>query len=314
MLLNLIPYLKLIRWNNLLMLLVSFVITRFLVIGLLFEEQPAGGSFFFYTTITLLIAAAGYALNDYFDVEIDRVNKPERMILGIEIPIGYGKSLAAGLYIVALIITCIYSYRIFSLIPLVIFIAAGLTTCLYAAKLKRSLFAGNIAVAFLSSGPVLIPWIFEIRISSSNASEPMGNIISLIFAALFAFAWVLHLMREIAKDAEDMQGDRAFGCNTIPIYLGIPKTRKIIFSITLVSSAMALAASWICFTSECYISAVLLSVLVFIPHFYLLLRIPSASESSHFAAISRFIKWLMAAGLLATCVVSLEIHSLLILS
>ncbi len=84
-------YLKLIRYQNLLFIvLIQFIMRQIVLLPILqkygFETTYASGMLGLLILSTVMIAAGGYALNDYFDVKIDSINHPENQVVGKIIP------------------------------------------------------------------------------------------------------------------------------------------------------------------------------------------------------------------------------------
>lgn len=157
----------------------------------------------------MFVTAAGNIINDYFDVKIDRINKPERVL-----PAGkLSPNSALLLYILFSIIALLLSAEI-NLSAFLIVVFACLMLFLYSYKLKKIILMGNLTVAFFTG----LAFIF--------GGVAVGNWQAGIFPALFAF--FVNLIREIVKDAEDVKGDKMAGVVTLPQKY---KTEKVIFII-----------------------------------------------------------------------------------
>ena len=155
----------------------------------------------------MFVTAAGNIINDYFDVKIDRINKPERVL-----PAGkLSPNSALLLYILFSIIALLLSAEI-NLSAFLIVVFACLMLFLYSYKLKKIILMGNLTVAFFTG----LAFIF--------GGLAVGNWQAGIFPALFAF--FVNLIREIVKDAEDVKGDKMAGVITLPQKY---KTEKVIF-------------------------------------------------------------------------------------
>lgn len=148
------------------------------------------------------ISAGGNSINDFFDLEIDRVNKPHRPLPRGEI----SRSSALGFSIFLFLLGMILSLWVSRLSILVALSASGLLL-VYSWFLKRRFLWGNLAVssvcalAFLYGG-----------LATSDFR------LSLVPAA---FALLFHLGREVLKDVEDLKGDSSAGASTVPIQLGV---------------------------------------------------------------------------------------------
>ena len=177
---------------------------------------------FYFTTLVFfagiaasLVAAGGNIINDYFDIEIDRINRPNRPI-----PSGrLNKNEAIFLFLffnfLALIISIILSYTIAIFIFVTIIILF-----LYSKFLKKIQFIGNITVALCTA----LVFIFGGLIA--------GNIMGAVLPAVFAF--LINFIREILKDMEDIQGDKKLKLSTLPIKYGIAISKRIILIISLI--------------------------------------------------------------------------------
>jgi len=173
--------------------------------------------------IVALITAAGNVINDYFDIEIDRVNRPDRPI-----PSGTVTPRAARAYAVTLFLAGLFLCFFTSPLCMAIAIINSVLLALYAAWLKRTLLLGNIAVAYLSGSM----FIFGAALAGTDA------IIRVIpFAVMTFFAM---LARELVKDAEDVEGDRASGAVTLPIRSGIRMTVVIALLCGILAAASSL--------------------------------------------------------------------------
>ncbi len=157
-----------------------------------------------------LVNAGGNIINDYFDVETDKINRPNRPL-----PSGVLTTQAAlSEYIFLTIFALIISYYYLSLIAFTIVFLTAATMFLYSAKLKSIPLIGNIVVAF----SVGLAFLF--------GSVVVENINCGIIPALFAF--LITLMRELVKDAEDIEGDNSADISTYPIKYGVNATIKIV--------------------------------------------------------------------------------------
>ncbi len=157
--------------------------------------------------VVTLVTAAGNVINDFFDVEIDRVNRPDRPIPSGQVSLPAARVYAATLFLAAILV-CLFTNEL--CIAIAVFNSVLLIG--YAARLKRTPLFGNIAVSYLAASMFLfggalggVPGLFHV----------------IPFAVMTFFAM---LARELVKDAEDVEGDRASGAVTLPIRYGIPVT------------------------------------------------------------------------------------------
>ena len=176
--------------------------------------------------VVTLITAAGNVINDYYDVEIDRVNRPDRPI-----PSGQVTLPAARAYAITLFLAGVLVCFLTNVLCIAIAVVNSLLLVAYAARLKRTPLLGNIAVSYLAASMFLF--------GGALGGLP-GLFLVLPFAAMTFFAM---LARELVKDAEDIEGDRASGAVTLPIRQGIPFTMYL----ALFCAVLGVAASLVPF-------------------------------------------------------------------
>lgn len=166
--------------------------------------------------IVFLITAAGNVINDYFDADIDRINRPERPI-----PSGTVSPIAARGFAVTLFLSGILVAFFTPPLCLAIVLINSFILFLYAAKLKSMPVVGNAAVAYLAASIFLFGGAF----AGGNALVLMLPLVAITFLAT--------MVREILKDAEDVDGDAAGGADTLPIRIGIQSTTRIALGFAL---------------------------------------------------------------------------------
>jgi 4-hydroxybenzoate polyprenyltransferase len=265
---------RLVRLPNLALLLLSqvLVIFRLLEPGWLSSPESVR-KMAFLLLATLASAAAGYVINDYYDIKIDILNKPGRVVVGRFL--SRRKALFAHL---ALVSTAIAFGTAASVRAGAVVLFCCFWLWLYSNKLKRLPLTGNLSVAILAAVSLYLP---ALLVPARDGQ--------LVLFCLFAF-WMT-LIREIVKDMEDIRGDERYGCRTLPIVLGIPATRRILYGIgpgfllTFLLAARSLPLIW-----SFYSLALSLALMLFY------LRLSQTDTRKGFAALSRFCKWIMLAG------------------
>jgi len=168
--------------------------------------------------IVSLITAAGNVINDYFDVAIDRINRPERPI-----PSGLVSPVAARCFAVTLFLAGVLVALFTPVLCLAIVVINSVILVLYAAKLKSMPVIGNAAVAYLAASIFLFGGAFA-----------GGNAVVLMIP-LAAITFLATMVREILKDAEDVDGDTAGGADTLPIRIGIRPTTRVALVFALIA-------------------------------------------------------------------------------
>ena len=191
---------------------------------------------------TLFIAAAGYIINDYFDVKTDRVNRPDRVVVGRTISRRIAMTLHMTLSSIGLLIALFIAWKAgnWKLCGIQLFSIVALW--FYSTQLKKQLLSGNILIAFLAALVPLTAGLYEFASGALLSLNQLdyyipgaGSLLlkkgALLVTGYAIFAFLSNLIREITKDVEDMDGDRAAGCKTLPIVIGETQTRFIILSL-----------------------------------------------------------------------------------
>jgi geranylgeranylglycerol-phosphate geranylgeranyltransferase len=161
-----------------------------------------------------LVMASGNILNDIYDIEIDKINKPLRPLPSGKITIKE----AYGLYLVFIIVSVVLSFLV-NQAALIIVLISILLLFLYSKYLKRILLVGNITIAFLTG----LVFIF----GGAIVENPSAAIVPAVFAFL------INLIREIVKDMEDVEGDTKAEVITFPVKFGFQKSKYVILFISL---------------------------------------------------------------------------------
>jgi len=200
--------LRLTPFSNLLIIGMAQYFTAFFLIG---TNTVTDWRLLLLSVSTVMIAAAGYIINDYYDVKIDLINKPERVVVGKGITRRYAILFHTFLSMGGVFFGLILSWQI----GVINFISAFLLW-FYSNNLKRQPFIGNLTVALLTGFSIaLINWLYRSHLVLIN-----------VYAT---FAFFITLVREVIKDMEDLKGDNIYGCKTLPILLGVRKTKNLLY-------------------------------------------------------------------------------------
>ncbi|HBZ34001.1 MAG TPA: hypothetical protein DEO38_02755 [Bacteroidales bacterium] len=247
-----INYFRLVRYKNLLFLaLALWCMHRCVAIPILAsygfsaESVPLSTWHFALLVIAVLcIAAAGYAINDYFDVKIDAINHPVNRLVGVSIDRQTAARIHQVLSVIGIICGLTVSADLRSMMLAVIIILVPGMLWFYSASYKRQFLIGNIIIALATSLAILLMAIAHI----AALKHQYGNEILMqtpIVPALYTyigcfalFAFLITLIREIIKDMEDQAGDREMECRTVPIVLGDTKTKIVVISLILITIAI----------------------------------------------------------------------------
>ncbi|NLL28396.1 MAG: UbiA family prenyltransferase [Bacteroidales bacterium] len=303
---KILAYIKLFRVPNLLIMAVIMYFFKYFLFdaALGYENMEAPLSnlqFALFVLMFVFLAAGGYALNDYYDIGMDEINRPEKTVLRNILPLNTGINsffilttigLAAG-FIVAFNINNITLY----FIP--IFIAA--LYWFYSTKYKREFLVGNFVVAFMAALNVCLIYLYYIFafINIGNLPVimiPYMNKITLIYSS---FAFVITFIREIVKDICDEEGDKKFNCSSLPIKLGLKKTKNILIVISLfVAITLVYFGVYSFKLNKSYLFYYIWILLV--PFWiFIIINLFKAKEKKEMHDISSFLKIYMLAGIIS---------------
>lgn len=260
-------------WNLLIIGLAQYFVARYLIA----PESVFDVRLFELTFSTMLIAGAGYVINDYYDVKIDLINKPERVIIGKSIPRRYALLFHTVLSLTGIAMGFWLSWRI-GLINLF----STFMLWLYSNALKRLPFIGNFTVALLTGISVFVV----------NVLFPPLLILTGIYSG---FAFFMTLVREIIKDLEDLKGDDTFGCKTLPIVWGIRKTKFFTYFLLILFAAVVFGVhQWVS-----PLPMMFFAWFLFLPAMVLFAWLIRADTRKDFYQLSQFCKIIMVAGILS---------------
>lgn len=211
----------------------------------LIAGAPFGMPVIYALISTFLICAGGMVINDYFDVEIDRVNKPARPI-----PSGKISKTKALIFSVALSIAGIAVSYLINIVSFAVAILASALLILYAWRLKKVMLVGHLNVSML----VALTFIY-------------GGLINLNYLPVLSLA-ILALLsnvgREIYKSIEDVLGDKNAGVQTLPIKYGVIRARVMASLFVLFAIILSFAPYFLNIFSQVYLFFVAIADIIFL--------------------------------------------------
>lgn len=297
-------FLRLIRLPNLFFIFLTQFLFYFCILKPVVKIVAIDQMQFILLTITsILIAAAGYIINDYFDVDIDQVNKPKKNVVdfivsrrwailwhfvlsGIGVLLSLYISWKTGLwYIVIANLACV-------------FLLFG-----YSVSLKQKLLSGNIVISLLAAWVILVLCLSEFHFSFEGkidaASLHAQNEVMKLGFLYAGFAFVTTLIREAIKDMEDVEGDERYGCKTMPIVWGIPAT-KVYVAVWLIVLVAVLVVIQVYVIRFRWWLPILYSLLFIIaPLGIIFFRLFKAKSPRDFHSLSNMNKYIMLSGILS---------------
>lgn len=292
---------NLIRWKNLIIIgLAQYCVEYFLILPGLNEYglYPYLTDFHFFLLVvcTMLIAAGGNVVNDLYDVEIDKINKPTSRIVSERVSIPdtyrfYFMIVGAGAVIAIFLALQLGRLSLFLIYPIAVVMLWS-----YSRWFKRLPLTGNLIISIFTGCVPLILLVPEWK----NVISP-GFRTSIYLFTVFGFsyfAFITNLIREIIKDLEDMEGDKAFGAITIPAYFGVKISKRIVLSLTGIM--MFTFILWVVFLynfMDTY-EIIYFLALIILTTVYLLILLNKAKVKRDFHKASVWMKILMVLGLL----------------
>jgi len=301
-------FFRLIRWPNLVFIVLTQVLFYYCILlpdfngrYISFENTLRPAWFYLLSLSSVLIAAAGYIINDYFDLNIDRVNKPDRLVVDKIIKrrwtilwhwILSGLGVLIGAYV---------SLKVHN--P---FVALGNFGCVillwfYSTTFKRRLLIGNVLISLMTAWVILVLYVAEFKLAVFRDPVYHHTLARLFkFASLYGgFAFIISLIREVVKDIEDMDGDARYGCRTMPIVWGV-NAAKVFAATWLVVLIGSLAViQFYVLQNGWWIILPYCAFLIIVPLIWILRKLYKAGTQAEYHLLSGYIKAVMLAGILS---------------
>lgn len=260
-------------WNLIIIALAQYLTAAFLIdFSTILDPK-----LFILSGSTVMIAAGGYIINDYYDIKIDLINKPHRVVIGKSITRRYAILFHTLLSFSGVVLGFILSWKIAA----VNFVCATVLWW-YSNRLKRQPFVGNFVVALLTGIAI---WLVD-------SLYKTGHMLIICYAL---FAFFITLIREIIKDMEDLKGDETFGCKTLPIVLGMRRTKYFIYGILMLFLLSVTMINY--FIEDLPVEFFLL--FLFVPMLWFVLRLIHADTKKDFTWLSGFCKIILLLGILS---------------
>ena len=245
---------NLIRIRNVSIVFIGVLVGALLVTG---EGEPLPVRVFVAALTAAIITGGGNALNDYFDLMIDKMNKPDRPIPSGRIQKSDALMLSVGLLLVGLGLSKTINEYCLVLAALNVVILV-----VYAAYSKKMLFIANLGVSYLVASVFIFGALATVD-AGGRASFTQINIALILTACAF----FMTLAREIIKDIEDIEGDQKMYSKTLPIVLGVRKAKimaGIFAGLAIILSIIPLKAGYPNLNLRVYGTLITVSDLTFI--------------------------------------------------
>lgn len=297
---------RLIRWQNLLFsALIVWLMEKMVAVPLLdralFGEQLPGWILILLMLSVVFIAAGGYAINDYFDVRIDNINRPERLIVTRDISKQQAMLIHQVMTALGAVLGLVAAWFTRSWTLCIIYVFVPGLLWFYSSSYKRQFIVGNLIISFSAA---LVPLLVAIANAGYMRHRYGAEVMQYstickeiyVWIGFFAlFALLTTLVREILKDLQDQTGDRELECHTMPILIGETWTKVILTVLILLIAALACYAVFCLMPFEHSWSSMPVRYLTFgllIPlccELYLLWRAQLPSEYRYAQGLMKFI-------------------------
>ena len=239
---------RLVRWSNLLFLAtLVWVMEKWVAVPILnkaaFGEQLPWYLLLLVMLATVLIAAGGYVINDYFDVKIDRINRPDEVIVTRSVSKPAAMRLSLILSGIGIVCGLAVAAILRSMTIGILFILIPGLLWFYSSSYKRLFMIGNLIIALLAAvTPLLVAMVNVAQLQLLYATIlPYTTLVHDLYAWLggFAlFAFLLTWIREIIKDIQDQMGDRELECHSMPVVWGELWTKVFVTGLIVLTLAV----------------------------------------------------------------------------
>lgn len=296
-------FLKLIRLPNLVFIIFAQSLFQFCIYYSIYKGRIPDGDiwqFMLLVIASVFIAAAGNIINDYFDINIDLINKPHKVVLGKIISRRWALAWHFILSGLGIIITAIAVnplsrwYLVFANIGCVILLI------FYSARFKRDVLIGNIIISLLTAWTVMLIFLSKYSFADAFNNVQYEQLRFFRFAVLYSgFAFIISLMREAVKDIEDMPGDAKYNCKTMPVIWGINATKVYIAVWLMILIIVLLVIQIYVMQFQWWLAVVYCILFIITPLFFIFKKLLKAIITSDYHKLSKLIKLVMLTGILS---------------
>ncbi|MEO7264028.1 MAG: geranylgeranylglycerol-phosphate geranylgeranyltransferase [Ferruginibacter sp.] len=299
-------FFRLIRWPNLFFIALTQSLFYFCVYQSLLTDKS--GTHFLFCLLcmaSILIAAAGYIINDYFDMHIDAINKPAKVVVDKLVKRRWAIIWHLVFSLAGLLISVYISYKTHTWIIAIANLGCVVLLWFYSTTFKKKLLSGNIIIAALTAWVIVVVYFFAGAGLPDMAGWLDGKYnfdvkkfykLTILYAS---FAFIVSLIREVIKDLEDMDGDAKYNCKTMPVIWGVPPSKVFIAVWLVVCIASLTVLQLYAWQLGWWIVVLYSLVLIIIPLLYILKKLYPATSSADYHKLSLAIKAVMFFGILS---------------
>ncbi|HFG0470743.1 geranylgeranylglycerol-phosphate geranylgeranyltransferase [Flavobacterium psychrophilum] len=299
-------YLKLIRYQNLIMIALMQLIVLFGFLKM--QDIPLALALWQYYLLiisTVCIAAGGYIINDIMDQDADTENKPKKVIIGKTIT----EALAYNLYVLFTVIGVGVGFYLSRLIMrpnfVTVFILCAALLYIYATNLKQIMILKNVIVASLLAFSIIIIDLFMIFPATDITNKEQMRPVFSVLIDFATIAFILNFIREIVKDLEDTKGDKKQEIRTLPVVFGVSKTSKLVFILSFVPVLCILYYVYNYLFHLQYATGYIFLFLIG-PLLYFMIKIWFAQTKKDFYYLSNVLKMVILFGIISIAVIGIN--------
>jgi len=257
--------------------------------------------FIFLIIASVLIAAAGYIINDYFDLNIDQVNKPGKVVVNVLISRRWVifwhmfLSLLGLFFTVSALPIASYWYLVLANLASIVLL------WFYSTNLKKQLLIGNVLISILTAWAIGIIFFSKYPFKINGLMDVDRNEVRFFrYTVLYAsFAFIISLIREVIKDMEDMEGDRKYGCRTMPIVWGLNASKVFVAVWIIVLVAALTILQFYVLPFGWWHSALYCLLLIIAPLVWIGSKLFKAQSAADFHRLSVAVKLIMLTGIVS---------------
>lgn len=317
--------LRTLRPLNLLIIVLTMLLLEYFLLAPILDPLPLGeeGTIFITSRFhfallilsTVLIAGAGNIINDYFDIRADRINKPEKSIIGKKLNRRTAMLVHFLFNGLALLIAAYISWRSGVWFVLLFQLFAAGVLWFYSVYLKHEPFVGNFMIALITAMIPILLLLFEFiplysalggdlfdafHRAAKGGQELAGRLKLGVFWILgyASFAFITTLIREIQKDLADQEGDERTGSRTMPVVMGERRTKSLTGGLFFLFF-FALGFAWVIFLGDPY-TLIYIFAGIALPAFISAFLMYGNGSRKRFIQASNWMKLTMLMGILFT--------------
>lgn len=292
-------FFKLIRLPNLLMIILTQVLVKYFLFEPFGIDTTLGNFDFALLVLSMIcLAAAGNIINDLNDTATDKINKPDKLIIGTKV----SEKTAYNFFIILNIIGVGIGFYLSNLVGkpsfVALFILPSVFLYFYATQIKGTVLVGNLVVSIMVGMIIVMVGIFDLVPAITPQNLPTQKVMFSILIDYAVFAFLVNFLREMVKDQEDIKGDYNAGYNTLPVLLGRKRTNVVIFGIAVLPllGVLYYIYNYLYESRPAMLYALLL---VMGPLLYFLVKLTGAEAKKDYHHLSLVLKLVLATGILS---------------